>query len=93
LTYQQGHLYLNKGFGAIGGFGVGPTYYSQPLNPNSDNPHVMVMAAAVGASVTRNTDNSTVDTDNGWSAGYGKGWGGMYLGPGTQESIWDPFGC
>jgi hypothetical protein len=37
LTIQHGHVFFDRGWGAIGGGGLDLNYYSQPLDPNNCN--------------------------------------------------------
>ncbi len=95
LTYLDGHFYLNYGAGAVAGAGVGPTYYSQPLDPDScdDNPNVttmVVLTVPVSGSVSRDMESGGLSTDKGWTVSPGIGWGmkySLFLGPMWQKPI------
>jgi hypothetical protein len=90
LTYQDGHFYLNYGIGAVAGAGIGPSYYSQPLDPEScdNSPSIAAMLGPISGSVSRDMESGGFSTDKGWTVS--AGWGlkySLFLGPMWQKAI------
>jgi hypothetical protein len=90
LTYQDGNFYLNYGLGAVAGAGIGPSYYSQPLDPEScdNNPNLTAMVGPVSGSISRDMESGGLSTDKGWTVS--SGWGlkySLFLGPMWQKPI------
>ena len=79
LTYHRGHLYWSRGVGAIGGAGIGPTYYNTSLNPKRKNRSVAWMLGPANGSFERDDGNSIVLSKH-WSAGVSRGMPSLFIG-------------